>query len=187
MNSSARQYFARLCWLVLVAYTVLFSVVNASTRQAEPLHGFSSVAFVPTGNTQALSQTPTTTQQPPLQGLCAPSPPTGAIYKKTLPIPVLGRQTFTLRILSDRRAHLQIAGVMNVDQILYYKVKPCGAFSMPLPEELQRVLRKFRTRLVEFGYDRVTDLPYVVVSSPLPTNLRIQLVREVPAAPVVPF
>ena len=181
MNSSSRQHHARLRWLVLVVFASFssLSVVTASTRRAdcESLHASKSVAFVPTGTAQALPLPPKT--QLPL------SPPTGAIYKKTLRIPVLGRQIFSLRILSDRRAHLQINGVMNVDEILHYKVKPSGAFSMPLPEELQRVLRKYRTRLVEFGYDWVTDLPYVVVSPPLPTKIRIQLVREAPAAPVV--
>lgn len=49
---------------------------------------------------------------------------------------------------------------------------------MLVPDRLQKTLRKFRTKLVEFGYDHSTDLPYVVVRPPLPTNIRIQLVRN---------
>jgi hypothetical protein len=111
----------------------------------------------------------------------AAPPPTGAVYQKTLPIPVLGRQSFRLHILSEGRAHLRIDGVLQVDEVLDYTVRPCGAFSLLLvPETLQRVLKRFRTTLVEFGYDRSADLPYVVVRPPLPTRtkIRIQLVRR---------
>lgn len=106
-------------------------------------------------------------------------PPTGAVYEKTLPIPVIGTQTFRLHILSHRRAHLQIQGVLRVDDIVDYDVRPSdGSFSLDLPEGVQKVMRRFRTKLVEFGYDRSTDLPFFVVRPPLPTKIRIHLERS---------
>jgi len=165
----------RCCWVLLCAA----SLVAASTRRLDAFYstapGTASVpaaAFVPGGTSTSVLPKKTTAQ--------GVAPPTGAIYQKTLPIPVIGRQSFRLHILSDQRAHLRIDGMLSVDEILDYRVKPCGAFTMLVPERLQKVLRRFRTQLVEFGYDQATDLPYVVVSPPLPTKIRIQLVREVP-------
>ena len=180
----------RWIWLLSLLFSAPFeSLVDASTRRRDGVYTGTSVAFVPNGSTNhglSLTTPSFSLPAPLLQEVRGASPPTGAVYKKTLPIPVLGRQSFHLRILSDRRAHLRIDGVLSVDEILDYKVKPCGAFSILIPDGLQNLLRKFRTRLVEFGYDSATDLPYVVVSPPLPTKIRIQLARvQAPVASVI--
>ena len=105
-------------------------------------------------------------------------PPLGAVYHRALHVPVLGRQSFRLRILDNGRAHLCVDGVLEIDEIMDYQVRPSGAFSLILPDRLQQVLNRFRTKLVDFGYDRVNDLPFVVVSPPIPTKIHIRLLRD---------
>jgi hypothetical protein len=106
-------------------------------------------------------------------------PPTGAIYQKVLQIPVLGRQCFRLSILGNGRVHLQVSGMMQIDETLDYQVRQCdGSFSLLLSDRIHKVLRRFRTKMVDFGYDEVLDLPYVIVSPPLPTHIHFHLERE---------
>jgi len=161
----------RCCWLLLCAA----SFAAASTRRIEAYATSTTPTFLLPKTTSTTTTTPILPNVVPSPG----APPTGAVYRKTLPIPVIGLQSFRLHILSDRRAHLQIDGILQVDEILDYHVRPGGSFSLRLPDGLKQVLRRFRTKLVEFGYDHVTDLPYVVVSPPLPTKIRIQLMRHV--------
>ena len=111
-------------------------------------------------------------------------PPAGAVYQKALQLPVLGRQSFQLSVLQDGRAHLRVDGAMKIDEIMDYQVLPCGRFSTCLPDRLQRILRRFRTQLVDFGYDRVNDLPYVVVSPPLSAKIHLYLARDPRKRPI---
>lgn len=119
-----------------------------------------------------------------LQGLIAGSvttslaPPIHSVYHHSIRIPFIGPQQFRLRILNGQQARLEIEGRLKIDEVLDYHVKPCGALSFVMTERLERVLSRFRTSLIEVGYDNILDIPYVVVSPPIPTKIRIPLSRQ---------
>ncbi|CAB9497985.1 expressed unknown protein [Seminavis robusta] len=105
-------------------------------------------------------------------------PPIGATYEKAIGIPVLGRQTFSLRILSDDTAHLLVKGMLFLDEVIPYTITSGGCLDCSLSENALRCMRKVRASLQEVGYDGVTDTPYVKVSTPLPVPVKIHLKRK---------
>jgi hypothetical protein len=105
-------------------------------------------------------------------------PPIGATYEKAIGIPVLGRQTFSLHIISDTTAHLLVQGMLVLDEILDYTFTATGCLQCSLSENAIRRMRQVRASLKEVGYDGDTDTPYVKVSTPLPMPVKIHLKRK---------
>lgn len=105
-------------------------------------------------------------------------PPIGATYEKSVQIPVLGRQVFSLHILSDNTAHLLVKGMLFLDELVTYTVSKRGCLNCDLSENAISTMRKVRASLKEVGYDRETDTPYVKVSTPLPVPVKINLKRK---------
>jgi hypothetical protein len=165
----ARQWV--FVWMCLVAASPSLASTLVHAFTPSPLSIAAAAAATTTITTTTLDL------QPPSSILLGP--PAGAIYQKVLQIPVLGRQCFRLSILGNGRAHLQVSGMMQIDETLDYQVRQCdGSFSLLLSDRIHKVLRRFRTKMVDFGYDEVKDLPYVIVSPPLPTNIHFHLERE---------
>ena len=106
------------------------------------------------------------------------APPIGARYEKTIGLPVLGRQVFSLHILSDNTAHLLVKGMLILDELVTYSVNSRGCLNCRLSDGAQKQLRKFRTNLKEVGYNVATDTPYVKVRTPLPAAVKIHLKRQ---------
>ncbi|CAB9497984.1 expressed unknown protein [Seminavis robusta] len=106
------------------------------------------------------------------------APPIGAKYEKSVGIPVLGKQVFSLQILSDSTAHLVVRGMLILDEIVPYKVTSRGRLNCSLSDKALQCLRKVRASLQEVGYDSVTDTPYVKVRTPLPAAVKIHLKRQ---------
>lgn len=109
------------------------------------------------------------------------APPIGARYEKTVGIPVLGRQVFSLHILSDNRAHLIVKGMLILDELVTYTVTQKGCLDCRLSDSAQKQLKKVRASLKEVGYNFETDTPYVKVRTPLPAAIKIHLKRQVQA------
>ena len=105
-------------------------------------------------------------------------PPIGATYEKSVGIPVLGRQIFSLHILSDNTAHLLVRGMLFLDELVTYTVTKRGCLKCNLSDNAIATMRKVRASLKEVGYDRNTDTPYVKVSTPLPMPVKIYLTRK---------
>ena len=105
-------------------------------------------------------------------------PPIGATYEKSVRIPVLGKQVFSLHILSDNTAHLLVKGMLFLDELVTYTVTKRGCLNCNLSEHAILTMRKVRASLKEVGYDRDTDTPYVKVSTPLPVPVKIHLKRK---------
>jgi hypothetical protein len=105
-------------------------------------------------------------------------PPIGATYEKSIGIPVLGHQVFSLHILSDNTAHLLVKGVLFLDEIVAYTVASGGALHCRLSDDAIRRLKNVRATLKEVGYCGETDTPYVKVSTPLPLPVKIHLKRK---------
>ena len=106
-------------------------------------------------------------------------PPIGATYEKSIGIPVLGKQIFSLHILSDNTAHLLVKGMLFLDELVTYTVTKRGCLNCNLSENAISTMRKVRASLKEVGYDGDTDTPYVKVSTPLPLPVKIHLKRKV--------
>ena len=104
-------------------------------------------------------------------------PPTGAVYERTIRLPVIGRQCVHLEIASNTLARLTLSGRLNLQEEVKYCVDEAGRLSFELSAATQRILRRFRTSMVEAGYSRDTDKAYVVVAPPLPLKVRISLNR----------
>ena len=107
------------------------------------------------------------------------APPIGATYAKSVKIPVLGRQVFSLHILSDTTAHLLVNGMLILDELVTYSMNSKGRLNCRLSDGALKQLKKFRTNLKEVGYNVETDTPYVKVRTPLPAAVKIHLKRQV--------
>merc|ERR1712071_70890 len=105
-------------------------------------------------------------------------PPIGATYEKEVGIPVLGKQIFSLHILSDNSAHLLVKGMLFLDEVVAYTVNARGCLNCRLSDHAISRLRRVRASLKEVGYDGETDTPYVKVSTPLPLPVKINLKRK---------
>lgn len=106
------------------------------------------------------------------------APPLGAVYKRTMSLPVIGEQTIELTIISDSAARIIMSGRLNLDEPVRYDITPEGQLHFELTDTTHRILRRFRTTLDAAGYDAATDTSWVVVWPPLPMSVRIQLKRN---------
>ena len=104
-------------------------------------------------------------------------PPPGAVYHRTVRLPVIGRQTVRLSIVSTTKATLQLQGALNIDEPVAYRISSTGELSFELTDATQAVLKRFRTSLIAAGFDPDTDGAYVIVWPPLPIPIRIRLYR----------
>ena len=104
-------------------------------------------------------------------------PPIGATYSHSLRLPVIGKQSVTLKIKSRSLAQLCLVGRLNIDDEITYNVDTEGKFTFELSEGTKRLLRRFRTSICGAGYESTTDKAYVEVWPPLPLSIRINLQR----------
>lgn len=111
-------------------------------------------------------------------------PPIGAKYESIIRLPVIGKQVFSLHILSDTRAHLLVAGMLVLDEAVPYTVDAEGRLAFVLSEYALKKMRRFRTKLQEVGYNVATDTPYVKVAPPLPRAVTLFLKRKNAPLPV---
>jgi hypothetical protein len=114
---------------------------------------------------------------PPV-GAFGVAPPIGARYEKSIGLPVLGLQLFSLEIISENTAHLLVKGMLILDELVTYTVSSRGCLNCRLSDKAQKKLRSFRTTLKEVGYNVATDTPYVKVRPPLPASVTIHLKRQ---------
>ena len=107
-------------------------------------------------------------------------PQVGARYNLTTKIPVIGVQTFQLRILREDVAELMINGVLRIKDTIHYKVdQQSGELSFDLSERTNMILKKFRTKLLKATYCPKRDRPSIIVRPPLPMNLSLHLKRQI--------
>jgi hypothetical protein len=103
--------------------------------------------------------------------------PLGATYRQAMCFPVLGQQVFQIRILSENLAHLVISGMMTIDEVVPYTVDGQGRLLFALSSKTMRTLKRFKTKLLEVGYDADSDTPYVKVAPYILPALRIRMSR----------
>ena len=103
--------------------------------------------------------------------------PLGATYRHSMRFPVLGQQAFQIRVLSGTSAHLSISGMLTIDEVVPYTVDEKGRLRFSLSAKTKEILKKFKTRLLEAGYDPYTDTPYVKVAPYVLPAVRINMNR----------
>lgn len=104
-------------------------------------------------------------------------PPINAMYELNIKIPVIGQQRFQLQIQSDSMAQLVIDGLLQVNDVVSYKIDSDGALSFTLSQSTKDVMKKFRTQIVSAKYCGESDTPSIVVSPPLPKKIKLNLNR----------
>ena len=105
-------------------------------------------------------------------------PPSGAVYQRTVKLPVIGKQTIELQIISSTLARLNLSGRLKiVEPVQYAMDEDTGIFQFTLSPATKRILRKFRTSLCNAGWISDTDTAWVEVWPPLPVPIRIRLQR----------
>ena len=112
-----------------------------------------------------------------LSSSCIPRP--GSTYHCSMKLPFLGVQSFQLSVRGENKRHLSIGGGMSVDATIDHNVcSTTGAVSFLLPESVIKILRKFRTKLVEARYNPESDSVLIKVLSPIQRHVQIELSRQ---------
>ena len=105
-------------------------------------------------------------------------PPLNSYYETTMKIPIIGYQSFRLRIKSTTLAELAIEGILNInDEVPYSVNEVTGELNFCLSQVTTSILRKFRTKLIKASYCHKTDTPMIEVRPPLPTTIKIRMKR----------
>lgn len=147
------------------------------------------VAFCPRQMmTAATSQQQQPSSLPSSSDTTIPSSlPVGATYRKSLSFPVLGKQAFEIQVLSDTTAHLVISGkLMTIDEVVTYTIdNKKKELVFNLSTETKQILQKFKTKLLEAGYDAQTDTPYVKIAPYVLPAVKIDMPRIVDADPSI--
>ena len=108
--------------------------------------------------------------RPPRHSLFVP----GSIYRSEMSVPVLGPQSFVLKILDDTTARIWIRGVLKLEDSIEYTVDDTtGKIAFVLTDKTKRLLRRFGTRLGSVGYDADRDEAQLEVQPPLPMSITL--------------
>ena len=101
-------------------------------------------------------------------------PPVGGYYELDVRIPVIGKQRFSLRILSKSIAELVIDGMLSIRDKIPYKInQDSGELEFDLSPETKSTMSRFKTSLDKASYCFETDTPSVDVKPPLPKAIRL--------------
>jgi len=117
-------------------------------------------------------------------------PPVGAVYSAVLKMPLIGRQTFILRILRRKRiavetdgierglAQITLIGAMNLDEPAEFTVGGDGQIELDFNAATVALLRRMRTRIRSCTYYMQEDYTVLVVAPPLVPAIHVRLLRE---------
>ena len=111
-------------------------------------------------------------------------PPNGAVYVGHMKLPILGQQTFMLRIESQSSARITLDGAMSLDELAEYASAGAsdeGAggdlhLNMDFNEPTLALLARYRTRIRSTLYNADGDYATLVICPPLLT-IRVRLHR----------
>lgn len=107
------------------------------------------------------------------------APPMGAVYARTLWLPVLGTQTIQLTVLSKVLMRLELRGAILLDDTVAYARAPSGKLVFEFSDATTRMLRRFRTSFLGADYTPGNDRATFSVSPPLmPGAVIVQLRRQ---------
>ncbi|KAG8469712.1 hypothetical protein KFE25_006167 [Diacronema lutheri] len=105
------------------------------------------------------------------------SPPIGAVYERTLSLPVIGSQTVRIGIISARMATLQLSGALKLDELLSYFPDESGrGLAFVLGARTTALLRRLGVGLQSAEWSPREDVAFVTVAPPFvrPVVLRLE-------------
>lgn len=96
----------------------------------------------------------------------------GSVYRAHVSLPVLGLQSFRIKILNAKTAHFVIPGVLRLDDEVEYNLF-CDdheehSITFQLSLNTRRALKQFRASVGSAQYNRERDEAILQVQSPLP-------------------
>lgn len=142
-----------------------------------PVYGTKLALVLPKNvehHTTPTVHSPTTSLVPRRAALFVP----GSIYRSEVSVPVLGPQSFVLKIIDENTARIWIHGVLKLDDSIRYTVDEMGKISFVLTDKTKRILRRFGTRLGSVGYDAELDEARLEVQPPLPVSIILSFKRD---------
>lgn len=104
----------------------------------------------------------------------------GSTYLSEMRIPLIGRQSFRLRITGSNTAQLDIQGRilrLQDDNVVFSIDDKSGDISFVLSRATDLILCRFRTRLGRVAYDMNRDEASLEVKPPLPTPICLRFKR----------
>jgi len=112
-------------------------------------------------------------------------PPTGAVYVGVMKMPVIGKQTFMLRVLGRQRCQIVLIGRLMLNQPATYvedRTTKVGDIELVMcfNEPTQDLLRRWRTRIKATRWHRDGDYATLVVQAPLIPPITIKMLRTLP-------
>ena len=107
-------------------------------------------------------------------------PAVGALYVGAIHMPIIGMQTFMLKIVSRHRARIILVGHLNLDEPASYAGPHdgTGAVDIEFNEPTQDLLRRWKTRIRSVSYWHDDDTCQLEISPPLIPAIRVLLRRD---------
>ena len=109
-------------------------------------------------------------------------PPTGAVYMATVKMPVIGSQTFMLRLTGRNRCQIVLSGPLSLNEPASFTeehndVDTVVTLVMNFNDPTLELLRRWRTRIKATTWHRDGDYAMLVVAAPLIPPIRIRMPR----------
>ena len=109
-------------------------------------------------------------------------PPTGALYVGQMKLPILGQQTFMLRIVSRTKAKITLHGAMNLDEYGKYVVDgylDAGSVSLLVDfnAPTRALLNRYKTRIRHVKYFPDDDYAELTIAPLILPAFRVRLHR----------
>lgn len=111
------------------------------------------------------------------------APPKGAVYCATVRMPVIGRQSFMLRVLSRSRARIVLQGRLDLDEPARYSPEQKGlkrgrvSLLIDFNEPTKRLLARWKTRIRAVLYDPSDDVTILVIQPPVIPAIHVRMKR----------
>ena len=102
---------------------------------------------------------------PLLQMQQHPAPAVGATYVGTMSMPILGKQTFMIRVLTRSHAQITLVGALNLDEPAKYAMSSdgSGVLEIEFSPPTLALLWRYRTRIRSVKYSRSDDSCRLVI------------------------
>ena len=108
-------------------------------------------------------------------------PPPGALYVGHMKLPILGQQTFMLRIVSRTKAKITLHGAMNLDEYGEYVVERSSSGEVSLHVDFNEptlaLLNRFKTRIRHVKYFDEDDYAELTIAPLILPTFRVRLHR----------
>jgi hypothetical protein len=142
-----KSFSSIVCFLLVTSFSQGDNFLNATIRGAKP----------PDCN----DGTCLTNQAPQDEGFM----PEGSVYSKSFYIFLVGDQTVTLTMMSNRQARLKVAGALPLEEVLRLELDlETHALRLTTSKSFQDLLSRLSVQLSEVRYDKDKDSPSVLVT-----------------------